>query len=197
MEGNFPMSNIPSKAALRRILRQERKNFVANLPLFALERSFSAIPSMIKDHLAKANCIGLYAPYGDEAPALRYAKLLKEEDIATALPTVNGDDLIFRQWQFGDDVSAGPFGIMEPATEQPIITPDILIVPLLGFDAKGSRLGQGGGYYDRYLARHPNCAVIGLAWSVQQVADIPTEPHDRKMHAIITEQSVIFFDENG
>ncbi len=69
-------------------------------------------------------------------------------------------------------------------------TPSIIIAPLLAFDRTGARLGQGGGYYDRYFA-HSNALRIGLAFAEQEVPHIPTEPHDQKLHWIITPNEAI------
>lgn len=68
---------------------------------------------------------------------------------------------------------------------------DAIIVPLLGFDNMGHRLGRGGGWYDRFLAQHPQACRIGLAYSIQRVSAVPTEQHDITLDAIITESVVI------
>jgi 5,10-methenyltetrahydrofolate synthetase len=59
-------------------------------------------------------------------------------------------------------------------------------VPLVGFTADGQRLGQGGGHYDRWLAAHPDTVAIGLAWDMQLADELPTEPHDRPLAAVVT-----------
>ena len=69
-------------------------------------------------------------------------------------------------------------------------TPDILIIPLLAFDRQGNRLGQGGGYYDRYLENN-NALKIGLAYAQQEYEGLPTEPHDQKLDWIITPKEAI------
>ncbi|MGB0767989.1 MAG: 5-formyltetrahydrofolate cyclo-ligase, partial [Phycisphaeraceae bacterium] len=62
-----------------------------------------------------------------------------------------------------DDLAPGRFGILEPTTQAPFdATPDVTIVPGLAFTPNGQRLGQGGGYYDRYLAKHPATYKIGI-----------------------------------
>ncbi len=68
---------------------------------------------------------------------------------------------------------------------------DMVVVPMVGFDRRGFRLGYGGGYYDRFLAQN-NCEqIIGFAYSFSEVEKLPAEPHDIKMHQIITEEEVI------
>ncbi|MFZ8396223.1 5-formyltetrahydrofolate cyclo-ligase, partial [Staphylococcus aureus] len=69
----------------------------------------------------------------------------------------------------------------------PEVKPDIILTPMLAFDAKLDRLGQGAGYYDRAFATFPDAWRIGVAWSVQQVESLPTEAWDMPLHAVITE----------
>lgn len=68
---------------------------------------------------------------------------------------------------------------------------DLVIVPLLGFDRAGNRLGYGGGYYDKFLAKNNCKQTIGLAYSFQEVESLPVEPYDQNLDLIITEQEVI------
>ncbi|RYY12360.1 MAG: 5-formyltetrahydrofolate cyclo-ligase, partial [Alphaproteobacteria bacterium] len=85
----------------------------------------------------------------------------------------------------------GPFGLSQPHPDSPALTPDIILAPLLAFDAKLDRLGQGAGYYDRAFATFPDARRIGVAWSVQQVDTLPTDAWDMPLHAIITENGWI------
>ncbi len=67
---------------------------------------------------------------------------------------------------------------------------EVIIIPLLAFDSDGNRIGQGGGYYDRFLRKYPYAKKIGLAYEFQKVDNIPVEPHDVKLDTIITEKTV-------
>lgn len=69
--------------------------------------------------------------------------------------------------------------------------PDIIITPLIAFDRQGNRLGQGGGYYDRYFEKHPSAIKIGLAYAEQETDQIPTEAHDQTLNWIITPKEAI------
>ncbi|MFD2814344.1 5-formyltetrahydrofolate cyclo-ligase [Paracoccus aerius] len=98
--------------------------------------------------------------------------------------------LVFRQWQ-GEPLVPGPFGTFHPAESQPVLTPQVLIVPLVGFDRQGNRIGYGGGYYDRtlqLLRRSGPVAAIGLAFAVQQLPAIPAEPFDQPLDLIVTDR---------
>lgn len=106
-----------------------------------------------------------------------------------------GQALKFREWSPGCPMIPGEFGACIPA-EGGWIEPEVLIVPLLAFDARGYRLGYGGGFYDRTLEglrqRRPTMAV-GFAFSAQEVAEVPTEPTDQRLDAIVTEKGVRLF----
>ena len=106
-----------------------------------------------------------------------------------------GQALRFREWSPGCTMMEGAFGAMIP-TEGAWVEPEVLIVPLVGFDARGYRLGYGGGFYDRTLealrARGPVLAV-GFAFSGQEMAELPIEPTDQKLNVIVTEQGVRTF----
>lgn len=92
----------------------------------------------------------------------------------------------------------GPFGILEPRDLSAVVPPteiDIVFVPGMGFDAKGVRLGYGGGYYDRFLRLLPaHTHFGGLAFHVQIVPSIPRLPHDICMPFVVTEQGVLTCD---
>ena len=97
----------------------------------------------------------------------------------------------FLAWQTEAALEAGPFGLSQPAADAAELRPDIILTPMLAFDDKFDRLGQGAGYYDGAFARFPDAWRVGVAWSVQRVADLPVDPWDVKLHAIVTEQGWI------
>lgn len=100
-----------------------------------------------------------------------------------------GEPLRFREWSPGAKLIEGEFGALIPA-EGAWIEPEVLIVPLVGFDARGFRLGYGGGFYDRTLEglrlRHKTTA-IGFAFSAQELREVPIEPTDQRLDMIVTE----------
>ncbi len=106
-----------------------------------------------------------------------------------------GQPLKFREWTPGCPMIAGEFGALIPA-DGAWVEPEVLIVPLVAFDARGFRLGYGGGFYDRTLeglrARRPTLA-IGFAFAAQEMAEVPIEPTDQRLDAIVTEQGVRWF----
>ena len=106
-----------------------------------------------------------------------------------------GQPLRFRAWTPGCDLIEGEFGAKIPA-EGAWIEPEILIVPMVAWDRRGFRLGYGGGFYDRTLeglrAKRPTIA-IGFAFAAQELAEVPVEPVDQPLDALVTETGVIRF----
>lgn len=103
-----------------------------------------------------------------------------------------GQPLRFREWSPGCAMVPGEFGALIPA-EGAWVEPEVLIVPLVGFDARGYRLGYGGGFYDRTLeglrARGPVLAV-GFAFAAQEMPEVPIEPTDQQLDVMVMETGV-------
>lgn len=110
-----------------------------------------------------------------------------------ALPETpkRGLPLLFRAWAPGAPLVAGKFGTSHPQGE--IITPDIVLVPLLAFDDQGHRLGYGAGYYDRSLAALPQAYRLGCAFAAQEFDDVPVGPDDQTLHAVASETGIDIF----
>ena len=107
----------------------------------------------------------------------------------------NGQPLKFREWSPGCRMEMGAFGAEIPA-EGAWIEPEVLIVPLVGFDARGYRLGYGGGFYDRTLeglrAKRPTLAV-GFAFDAQEMPEVPIDQFDQRLDAMVTESGLRLF----
>lgn len=181
------------KAALRIIARQRRSDFVATLDPLAHRLAFKVLPSPLARRIESARSVALYLPMDDEAPALRLAGQLGTMGKTIALPRVLDrlGSMDFLEWRAEDQLFPGLYGTSHPEPSGERVTPDIIIAPLLGFDRAMNRLGQGGGYYDRAFARHPDAFRIGLAWSVQEHDLLPADPWDLPLHAILTESELI------
>ncbi|MFO1259780.1 MAG: 5-formyltetrahydrofolate cyclo-ligase [Sphingomonadaceae bacterium] len=187
------MNETTDKSALRLAARASRTTFVAGLDPMAHRLAFRALPSPVRILLARRDIIALYAQVNDEAPALRLAEALLAAGKTLCLPRAIDriGTMEFRAWSPGDVLEEGPFATRHPSSDAPLVHPQAIIAPLLAFDGKLMRLGQGGGYYDRAFARYEDALRIGLAWSVQQMEEVPADPWDMPLHLVITERSLI------
>lgn len=115
----------------------------------------------------------------------------------TAFPRVEGRYLHFYEVDTLLQLEQGGFGILEPSRECRRIAPKraICLVPGLGFDKKGNRIGYGKGYYDRYLANAPELTKIGIAYEVQLTEALPTDENDIKMDGIVMPSAEFFINE--
>jgi 5-formyltetrahydrofolate cyclo-ligase len=128
-------------------------------------------------------------------PAALLARL-GGEGCRLCLPVMQGKGLplVFRAWSPGDAMGKVQWGIAEPLPDKPELEPDIVLVPLLAFDATGYRLGYGGGFYDRTLAAlSPKPLAIGVGYELGRLATIHPQPHDIPMDALVTEAGVVHF----
>jgi 5,10-methenyltetrahydrofolate synthetase len=131
-------------------------------------------------------------PYKGEYDARFLARTLREAGAVTALPVVVAprSPLVFREWHPGVRLQPGVLGIPYPVGSREVV-PDVAIVPLVGFDDGGYRLGYGGGYFDRTLAaleRKP--VAIGVAHEIAHLDTIHPQPHDVPMDWIVTERGL-------
>ena len=104
-----------------------------------------------------------------------------------------GQPLRFRSWRPGVAMVEGPFGARVPEAGEEIV-PEVLIVPLVAFDRMGSRLGYGGGFYDRTLAALRSARsvhAVGFAYAAQEAAVLPCEETDVRLDAVVTEREVV------
>ena len=103
-----------------------------------------------------------------------------------------GNPLIFREWSPGAAMHRERYGTFRP--DGAVCDPDFLLMPLLAFDAAGNRLGYGGGYYDRTLARLPGAIAVGCAYAAQQLDEVPVDEYDAPLHAVATQAGVLVFE---
>ena len=188
------MSDAPSaKAALRRTMRARRHAFVSGLEPEESDGAFATLPRALWPLFAPARTIGLYHAIGSEAPTLNLIRFVVDARRTAALPWFAdpSSPMTFRVWLPSDPLEPGPFGMGQPTGTADEVKPDLLFVPLLAFDTGLRRLGQGGGHYDRWLAANDGVPAIGLGWSVQEVEELPPEPHDMPLDAMLTERSIL------
>lgn len=179
-----------SKAALRARLRLLRRQHAAGIDPRTAALVLRRPPRPVEALVPREATVALYVPAAGEAPTAGYADWAQERGHRLALPWFADRDsrMTFRAWttpQLPELLVPGPFG-PQPAADAEPLAPQVLFVPMLGFTADGCRLGQGGGHYDRWLAENPGAIAIGLGWDVQLVEDLPVEPHDVPLRAVVT-----------
>lgn len=182
-----PVQNL--KTEMRRAAKDVRRE--------AYARHGKGASAVIADHgiafagrPAPAVVSGFLAIGEEIDPAPLMARLLAE-GYRLCLPVMEGkgNPLLFRAWTPGDPLSETMWGIREPLPEAPAVDPDIVLGPLLAFDATGYRLGYGGGFYDRTLARlraMKPVSAIGLAYDEQRVDAVPHVDYDERLDWVLT-----------
>ncbi|MEP9401132.1 5-formyltetrahydrofolate cyclo-ligase [Sphingomonas sp. VNH70] len=169
------------KRVLRARLRAARDAFVAGGPPAILP------PQLFLEALRPGVAVASYVPLGSEADPAAFDAVVRRAGGLLALPRVidRASPIDFRD--AAAPLEAGPFGLTQPGATATAVDPDIILTPLVGFDSRCNRLGQGAGHYDRAFARWPDALRIGIAWSVQRVAALPVDPWDVPLHLIATE----------
>ena len=141
------------------------------------------------DALQSGEIVALYRAMGSELDTDALANVLHQAGRRLCLPVVLERDaaMIFRAWAPGEPLELDAAGCPAPLPLGEVVRPDLILTPLLAFDAHGGRLGQGGGYYDRTFAALPDARRIGFAYAGQAVERLDLEPHDIRLHGVLTE----------
>lgn len=182
-------SAAPTKAELRAAVLA-RRAALAPADRHAAARAAAAHARVLP--LSPGMVVAGYFAIGEEIDPGPLLGALAGRGHPLALPVlIDPVTIEFRRWVPGDPLVAAGFGTKGPPEGAEVMDPHGLIVPLVGFDAAGNRLGWGKGHYDRAIARlvarHP-LVTVGLAFSVQELAAVPAEPHDRRLDMILTER---------
>lgn len=173
--------------AARALLDQQERAEAAQL---AAKHFFEGIV------LRPSDVVAAYWRIRDELDCQPILVRLMDSNQTVVLPVVLGPEapLDLRVWEQGASLYEAGFGTLAPAELAPRAEPDVIIMPLLGFDSQGTRLGYGGGYYDRTLAtmtKRPR--LVGLAFAAQELEHIPRDAHDVPLDTIVTEAGVRHF----
>lgn len=188
------MEMTDEKARLRTELRARRDAMVAALDSAASLFAFRVPPAPLRDLIERATCIAGYRAAGSEADPDALLAFAVDAGKTIALPHVERRSVPMRflRWAPGDSLLPGRWGLEQPdIAAAPEVAPDLILAPLLGFDRRLHRLGQGAAYYDRAFARYPDAVRVGIAWHVQEVDLVPDDPWDVPLHAVLTEREWI------
>ena len=179
-----------NKSQIRnKIIKIRKKKFDKNLQI-----NLGKFISLLKIDKSNLKNIGGYYPSNYEIDDLEILDLLDEQNFKISLPVVKkNNQMNFHSWSKKDPLTINKFGIPEPISSK-ILYPDILLVPLVGYDDNLNRLGYGGGFYDRYIEKIEKIKKIikiGLAFSYQEIKNLPTNQYDKKLDFIITEKKIL------
>ncbi|HET7715517.1 MAG TPA: 5-formyltetrahydrofolate cyclo-ligase [Bauldia sp.] len=142
--------------------------------------------------------IAAYVAMRSEADPLPIIEAAHRQGAEIGLPVIGpGATLLFRRYEPGHRLVPGGFGTMIPVEAAPVIEPELFVVPVVGFDRAGTRLGYGKGHYDRAIGalhdRGLRPPLVGIAFALQEVEMIPHEPHDVRLDVIVTEDEILDF----
>ena len=174
------------KSELRQQMKVLKRQFTSNQ---LREQSLVLVNKVLRHpRVNAAQTILLYYSMADEVDTHNLVDLLREQGKTVLLPVTLAHELEIRRYEGPKSLQEGrAFHIMEPtgAVFTQLHTIDLVIVPGMGFDPQGNRLGRGKGYYDRFLRLVPQAYKLGLCFDFQKVASVPTEDTDVRMDEII------------
>ena len=199
MRRNIAQSPSDSKPELRRELCLRRNN----LSIRTRTNLDCAIQQQVLQLAIeqKAQSVACYWPFNGEPDIIPVCRQLMANDCELALPVVSGKDdhlMSFYSWRQNTNLIKNRYGICEPekSTLQPVSGFDMLIMPLVGYDRFGNRLGMGAGYYDRHLEllRHSDIPLrVGIAYSLQKIDPIEKNSWDIPLHGVVNEHGWFTF----
>ena len=175
---------------------QLRADLIARRQAVPLEQRRQA-DEIIGDKLTRLcaaldrSIIGIYWPIRHEINLTPWARALAQSGKVTlCLPVVVEPQAPLEYWLWTPETKMQPgFWNIPVPVEKTLVTPDLVLAPLVGFDARRYRLGNGGGYFDRTLAAtHPSPIAIGVGYDFAALDTIKPQPHDIPMDAVLTEQ---------
>ncbi len=177
-----------TKSFLRQTMRRTLGELHSDQRLAASHEMAARLSAL--DAWREASVIGLFAGRTDEMETTILWLDLHRDGKTFLYPKVEAsvtNDLHFLMVESHSDLQPGAWNLHEPIGNEPRV-PDLVLVPGLAFDANGSRLGRGRGFYDRWLAAHPTVVTVGVCFDFQIVPQIPMELHDRRMDFVVTEK---------
>ena len=185
-----------SKEQKRELRRQALARRDALDPFWRIEASLEmAETAKIHVEIAPGAIVSGFWPMRSEVDVRPMMFALREGGARLCLPAIlDKHTIVFRELVRGAPMVDMGFGMLGPHDEAEVLDPDIMLVPLAAFDARGHRIGYGAGYYDRAIARLAEAGrsprLIGIAFDCQQVPEVPDEAHDVVIPEILTESGL-------
>lgn len=173
----------------RRAMRREMVTRRSGLSVVAHAEKSAEIVRILRSTVPRPNICAFCWPIKHEPDVLAVVQSWRTEGTIAALPVVLGEaqPLAFREWKTESILQPDRYGIPTPV-QGDFVHPDLILVPLNGFDAQGFRLGYGGGYFDRTLAvLSPRPLTVGVGFEINRLDSIRPESHDLPLDWIVTE----------
>ena len=168
----------------KKLLKIRKRNSFKNLTI-----DFRYILNILKKNKNTGKIIGGYYPHNHEVDAIKILKKFEEKNYKILLPKISKNfQMDFFQWSTKDPLEINKYGIPEPTSNR-VSYPNILLVPLVAYDKHFNRIGYGAGFYDRYIRKikkNKKIITIGLAYSYQEVREIPIDRYDIKLDFVVT-----------
>ena len=185
----------PDKSALRAAMRQQRRDYAASLDPGTRAALEDQLADALAPLVATANVVAAYAPMKDEISPLPAMARANIAHLRLTFPFFVDRDsrMTFRA---GTPLDPGPWGILQPALDSAILTPDLILLPLVAIGAGGNRIGMGKGHYDRALSglREAGARLVGVGWGFQRIADhLVPDPWDVPLDGFASPEGLEMF----
>ncbi|MEL7228834.1 MAG: 5-formyltetrahydrofolate cyclo-ligase [Pseudomonadota bacterium] len=185
------LSSTDQKAALRREKLKLRNGLAEEMRIAAAFDLADRAKAVFEDDFMPGTIVAGYHPIRSELDPRPLMAVLADLGARLCLPVVTGETTMeFRELLRGGTLSDSGFGTIGPDETAAVMDPEVLLMPLSVFDAKGGRIGYGAGFYDRAIEKLENKGqeptLIGIAFDEQQADFVPMERHDRRLGTILT-----------
>lgn len=183
----------PQKESIRRWALDHRKELVRALSDTERTRLEQRLAAHLTSVLANASVVAGYSAMGSEISPVWAMEEARAVGTVVAYPAFHSPSEPFR-FLGADPNSVGPFGISQPPLHAAEVRPDVVLVPLVAIDRRGTRVGRGKGHYDRVLAplRRDGARLIGVGWAFQLVGEtLPADPWDVPLDAFASPDGVV------
>ena len=168
-------------------------------PTWRIEAAFGMAERAGEIGIEAGSAVSGFWPIKSEVDVRPLMFALRERGARLALPAIlDHETIVFRELVRGAPLVDMGFGTAGPGEEAEILDPRLMLVPLAAFDARGHRIGYGGGYYDRAIerlqAKGHAPRLVGVAFDCQEVAAVPDEAHDVRLESVLTESGLRHFE---
>ena len=179
-------TTVKIKDILRYRLKQLRGNLTENSKDEFQAVINAEVVKFCQEHNARK--IFIYHPTQNEVDVTPAAKVLG--GVEACLPKVQGGEMFFVNWDLGEGSLEDEGRFKQPKENTKVADPDVIFIPCLGYDLQGYRIGYGKGFYDKTLHKYPDAIKVAVAYSIQELLEVPKEAHDICVDYVINENGV-------